>query len=91
MFTLPAKKLHQLSTVLYGLAAMSFINVDVVRCVMGLYNFGAQLRRDLMSIPHAIYHMIDSCSGLVIEQWPSVQRELRSMASLLPLMWVNAG
>ena len=90
-FTLPAKKLHQLSTVLFGLAAVTNIDVDVLRSVVGLYNFGAQLRRDLMSIPHAIYRMIDSCSGYVVKQWPSVQRELRSMASLLPLTWVDAG
>ena len=92
-FTLPSKKLHQLSTVLFGLAAMTNIDVDMLRSVVGLYNFGAQLRRDLMSVPHAIYRMLDSCSGIsnVVKQWPSVQRELRNMASLLPLMWVDSG
>ena len=42
---------------------------------------GAQLNRDLMTIPYVIYHMIEKCEGEVVRMWPSVRRELQSMSS----------
>ena len=88
-FALPPRKVHQLSTVLIGLSRATYIDVDILRCILGIYMFGAQLRRELMSLPFACYRMVETCEGLVVRNWSSVKRELRVMAHTLPLMYAD--
>ena len=63
------------------MARQAFVDVDLLRAVVGIYMHGAQLNRDLMTIPYVIYHMIEKCEGEVVRMWPSVRRELQSMSS----------
>ena len=42
-----------------------------------------------MSLPFACYRMVETCEGLVVENWASVKRELRTMAHTLPLMYAD--
>ena len=48
--------------------------------------FGAQLRRELMSIPHALYRLLEIHPYKVTKLWASAKRELICMAHAIPLM-----
>ncbi|CAE7666653.1 unnamed protein product, partial [Symbiodinium necroappetens] len=40
--------------------------VTVLRAVIGLWSFGAQLRRDLYAVPFVVYNFIDKFDGLTV-------------------------
>ena len=88
-FTLPIKKCLQLRCVFFGLAAKRFINTEVLKCILGIYMFGAQLRRDLMPIPHASYKLVDVHPYATVTLWNTVRAELVLMGNLLPLMFAD--
>ena len=52
--------------------------------------FGAQLRRELMSIPHACYNAIENHEHQRIHMWTSLRNELQTMSDLLPFMFTVA-
>ena len=86
LFKFPAKKAWLLRNTLKYMARQSFVDVDLLRAVVGIYMHGAQLNRDLMTIPFVIYHMIERCEGEVVRMWPSVRRELQAMSSAVVFM-----
>ena len=47
-FYLPEKKMYSLQHTFLLFARDRFIDVEVLRCALGIYMFGAQLRRELM-------------------------------------------
>ena len=47
---------------------------------VGVWSFGAQLRRDVYSVPFVLYNFIDRFQGQVVRLWPSVRCELIQMA-----------
>ena len=75
-FSLPRKKARLLQAALLELASARFVCVDLLRALVGIWSFGAQLKRELYSIPFSVYHMIDICEGQFVRLWPSVRREL---------------
>ena len=85
-FTLPVKRARLLERALLELAHARWVDVDVLRAVLGVWSFGAQLRRDLYSIPFVVYRMIELCEGQFVRQWPSVRDELICMARAVTFM-----
>ena len=88
-FMLPIKRQVQLSSALLGLSGCHYVDVDILRCILGVFMFGAQLRRGAMSVPHACYRMVELCPEKVVRMWPSVSQELRAMSRLVPLLFVD--
>ena len=84
-FTLPVKRARLLERALLELAHARWVDVDVLRAVLGVWSFGAQLR-DLYSIPFVVYRMIELCEGQFVRQWPSVRDELICMARAVAFM-----
>lgn len=70
LFKFPVKKAWLLRNTLKYMARQSLVDVDLLRAVVGIYMHGAQLNRDLMTIPFVIYHMIERCEGEVVRMWP---------------------
>ena len=86
LFKFPAKKAWLLRNTLKYMARQSHVDVDLLRAVVGIYMHGAQLNRDLMTIPFVIYRRIERCEGEVVRMWPSVRRELQAMSSAVIFM-----
>ena len=62
MLCLPQKKLFPLEQALMRTSHMKMIDAEIVRALVGLYNFGALLNRCLLSIPHAVYTFLEKCA-----------------------------
>jgi hypothetical protein len=82
---LPADKLYPLYDALAMSARQARLDVEILSRMVGLYMFGAQLRRELMSVPHACYKMISDLETGQHKNWKTVQNELAVMSGLLPL------
>ena len=80
VFSLPLKKRMLLFSALIELSSHRFVNVDLMRAIVGVWSFGAQLRRDVYSVPFVLYNFIDRFQGQVVPLWPSVRCELIQMA-----------
>ena len=89
-FMLAHKKLFILQHALKAQARCHKVDVEVLRCIVGLFNFGAQLRREFFSILHATYGFLDVHANELAVLWPSVRNELNIAADLLPLMYLDA-
>ena len=90
IFALPAKKARLLRLALLELAHARRVDVDLLRALVGIWSFGAQLRRELYSIPFTVYHMLEVCEGQFVRCWPSVRRELTMMSQAVDFMCLKA-
>ena len=89
-FSLPMKKARLLQAAFIELAGARYICVELLRALVGIWSFGAQLRRELYSIPFTVYHLLDVCEGQFVRLWPSVRRELIAMARAVDFMCLQA-
>ena len=88
-FSLPPRKRVLLQRALRALAVQRRVEVTVLRAVIGLWSFGAQLRRDLYAVPFVVYNFIDKFDGLTVRLWPSVRQELIHMATAVDFMFLD--
>ena len=88
---LPAAKSVLLTDSLRLLARQPLVDVDKLRSVLGLWIWGALLRRELLSIPHAVFKLIEVHEGHVVQWWPSARREVQSMANAVLAMYADLG
>eukprot|EP00439_Symbiodinium_sp_Y106_P030950 s4025_g3.t1 len=89
-FLLPRKKARLLQSAFLELANARYVCVDLLRALVGIWSFGAQLKRELYAIPFSVYHMIDICEGQFVRLWPSVRRELVAMSRAVDFMVLQA-
>ncbi len=90
-FRLPVNKMVLLRLALLELADSRWIQVRTLRSVVGVWIFGALLCRDLLSIPHSIFHFMTEYEDCFAEWWPSARREARMMARVTGLMQCHVG
>ena len=90
-FKLPDHKWALLADALKELAVPVWIDVEVLRAVLGVWVFAALLNRDLLSIPHAVYRMLDAHPNETIRWWPSARREVLAMSYAAPWLFYDAG
>ena len=74
-----------LAGTLQWLANQDTINVTVLRRVIGIWIWCVLLRRDLLSIAHAVFRFLERYEFGEHRLWATVQRELRFMSWSLPL------
>ena len=67
------------------------VSATVLSKILGIWIWGAILRRALLVIPHSLFTMLDTCPDQVLPWWPSARRELAAMGFALPLMWADVG
>ena len=87
----PAKKAVVLQDALRSLAALQHVSIRTLRSAVGVWIWGALLRRELLCIPHAIFKFMDRYEGRVALWWPSARHELRIMADLIQYMFADIG
>lgn len=90
-FRLPVKKMVLLREALMYVASQSKVSVEVLRSLLGMWIFGSLLKRELLSIPHAVFRFIEAHEGLVVPWWHSARLEVRAMAHSTCLMSVHVG
>ena len=90
-FRLPLKKQLLLKEALLQVASSRRVQIDVLRSLVGMWIFGALLRRELLSIPHSVFHFMDEFQGETTTWWESARREIKAMAVLVPYMSCHVG
>lgn len=91
MFRLPTRKQVLLRDALRELAGRPSVNINILRSLIGVWIFGALLRRELLSIPHSIFHFMDEFHGKTVVWWESARAEVRAMANLVCFMSCHVG
>jgi hypothetical protein len=83
---LDVDKAWRLMESLRWLLRVSWVDVELLRAVTGTWLWGALLRRELLSIPHALFKFMERHEGRVTSWWPSVRREVKVMLQMVPTM-----
>ena len=90
-FRYPLKKAAQLQIALRGLAGQKMVAVNTLRSLVGMWIFGSLLERELLSIPHAVFHFMDEFEDMVVPWWESARQEVKAMANLMSQMFCHVG
>ena len=90
-FRLPGKKMQLVRESLLELANARTVDIAVLRAVVGMWVFGALLRRELLAIPHSLFHFMDEYDNQRPKWWESARQEVRAMAVVTPLMFCRLG
>ena len=65
--TLPNKKRFPLEHVCREIAHAKWIDVEIIRAIIGVFSFGALLNRPLFSLLHATYSFLDRYECEVVQ------------------------
>ncbi|CAL1127775.1 unnamed protein product, partial [Cladocopium goreaui] len=90
-FMLPKKKMVLLTEALKYVASCRKVNTRVLRALVGVWIFGALLRRELLSVPHSIFHFMEEHENMTVVWWQSAREEAIAMARLTCLMSCHVG
>ncbi len=90
-FRLPLRKMALLNLALMELTTRQKVVVDILRSLVGMWIFGSLLRRELLSIPHVLFHFMEENDGDTVQWWCSARDEVRAMARLTSLMVCDLG
>jgi len=88
---LPQRKAMLLREALRHWSKSKRASTETLRALVGVWIWGALLFRDLLSIPHAIFKFIDKHPSSTPLIWPTVRRELKAMAEVIPFMEFRPG
>ena len=89
--SLPSEKQAGLMCALRLILCRRRVHTDILATVVGVWIFGAALRRELLAIPLYVFRLLDQHRGEVVSIWPSVRRELEAMAASVPWMFLDLG
>ncbi|CAK9064634.1 unnamed protein product, partial [Durusdinium trenchii] len=93
-FRLPIKKMVLLMEALKFVASCKMVRIRVLHARVGVWVFGALLRRELLSVPQAVFSFLtfhEEAEEKEATWWPSARREVLAMARLVPLMTCRVG
>ena len=88
---LPSARAVLLIDALRQLARQQPVEVDQVRSLLGVWIWGALLKRELLSVPQSLFQFVDKFAGRRVDWWPTARRELLCMASLVQAMYADLG
>ena len=91
MIRLPAKKMALLRLSLWELASQKFVQISTLRSLIGVWIFGALLKRELLSIPHAVFHFMEQFEDMLVPWWESARQEVKLMSRLTATMNCHVG
>ena len=84
-------KAAQLEGALRFLSQRRFVDLEQLRSLVGVWLWAALLCRETLSIPHAIFRMLESDGPRARAMWPSVSSELSAMARAVPFLRTDLG
>jgi len=68
-----------------------FANYDALASLLGVWVWGAILRRELLAVFFVIFRQMDRCTSSQFVFWKSARAELRLMRDLIPMMVMDVG
>jgi hypothetical protein len=72
-------------------ARRHLVATSIARSLLGIWIWGALLKREHLSIPHAIFRFIDQNQDATVLWWPSVRAGFFAMASVIPALSADVG
>ncbi|CAK0851604.1 unnamed protein product, partial [Prorocentrum cordatum] len=88
---LPPKRARELVQQLEAMGATRSLHTEELRSLLGVWIWGALLRRELLCIPSAVFRLLERHPHQRVCTWATVRRELRAMARVVPLMYADLG
>ena len=88
---LPGPKAVLLRGALDHLADLACVDTTVLRALVSLWVWAALLRREALSVPQAVFSMLDRHPDSLMRWWPSSRAEVRAMAALVPWLFADPG
>ncbi|CAK0884075.1 unnamed protein product [Prorocentrum cordatum] len=88
---LPPKRARELVRQLEEMGATRTLHTEELRSLLGVWIWGALLRRELLCIPSAVFRLLERHPHQRVCTWATVRRELRAMAQVVPLMYADLG
>jgi hypothetical protein len=86
---MPTLKGLLLDSALRWLAGLRLVDVDVLHSLLSMWVWCALVRRELLSVPQALFRFIERHTGQCVVWWPSARRELMVIIRLLPLVYCD--
>ena len=83
---IPKGKMWLLYAALRHLTLQHRVDTRTLWSLTGVWVWTALLRREVLCIPHLLFKLLDFGNDQVIAWWPSVRKEVTSMAAILPLI-----
>lgn len=93
-FRLPMKKMLLLRDSLHFVAGRRQVRIRVLHALVGVWVFGALLRRELLSIPQTVFSFLSFHEEHNIDEacwWKSAREEVLAMAKVTCLMSCHVG
>ncbi len=88
-FRLPRSKAFKLKAAMQWMVSCEFVDVSAVHSLVGIWIFGALIRRDVLSAASCIFQFIEKYDGRVVKWWKSARLEFRIMSHLVDFMFVD--
>ncbi|CAK0903818.1 unnamed protein product, partial [Prorocentrum cordatum] len=88
---LPPKRARELVQQLEAMGATRSLHTEELRSLLGVWIWGALLRRELLCMPSAVFRLLERHPRQRVCTWATVRRELRAMARVVPLMYADLG
>ena len=83
---MPAEKSRLLRESFRWAVSQTVVCTKLLSTLVGLWIFGALLRRELLSVPHDIFKFIEQGDGERRRWWANARREAVAMGELVPMM-----
>ena len=90
-FRFPLTKSVELQDCMRELIAQDVVDTSIVRSLLGVWIWGSLLRRETLSIPHAIFRFCEKCPDQWAVWWPSARREFRAMSNVIGILAADVG
>jgi len=87
----PDRKLALLYDALAWCTRCPQVHTGVLHSLVGMWIWAALLRREVLSVPHSVFTLLDKLPNQLVAWWPSARSEVRCMANLVPLLFYDAG
>ena len=83
---LPRNKLNLLYSSISWLMEAPWVDTVILKSIMGVWIWAATLRREQLSIPSALFRMLEKHYPGRVRWWPSALREMKWIRNLLPAL-----
>ena len=85
----PSERAVYLQEAMRWMVGQTYVCTKTLHRLMGLWIWGALLRRELLSLPHSVFRFIEVHGGARVRWWRRARQEIASMAESVCWMYVD--